>query len=75
MTTDLHKRLEEAADKYADGWRNCVSAGNGFLAGAEHGYKEAIEVAKELLLEQGKIDTLDAVELDMQMNKLWEEKK
>lgn len=49
MDKQSRKRLEEAADKYADGRRNCISAGNGFLAGAEYGYKEAIARAKEWL--------------------------
>lgn len=47
MTDELRKRIEEAADEYAYGRHNCISAGNGFIAGAEFGYKEAIAQAKE----------------------------
>ena len=49
MTDELRKRIEEAADEYAYGRHSCITAGNGFIAGAEFGYKEAIAQAKEWL--------------------------
>lgn len=66
MNAVLQKRLEEAADTYADkhGFRVPYDGSNnfydetdvkaskdGFLAGAKQGYKEAIKVAKEWLKE------------------------
>ena len=48
MEKDLCKRLEEAAEKHCN---NVTIAMDDFKAGAEFGYKEAIEVAKEWLLE------------------------
>lgn len=51
MNEDLHKRLEKAADIYAKRiWDNLMEvhiSKKDFLAGAELGYKEAIEMAKE----------------------------
>lgn len=76
MNEQLRKRLDEAADNYAEkhGFRVPYNGSNnfydetdvkaskdGFLAGAELGYKEAIEMAKEWLL--GKI----CIEIDAQM--------
>ena len=82
MDEQLRKRLEEAADKYADGRRNCISAGNGFLAGAEYGYKEAIAVAKEWMNDNAR-NYVNGVlwaehmmsDLETFMNILWEEQK
>lgn len=80
MDEQLRKRLEKAADKYAYGRRNCISAGNGFIAGAEYGYKEAIKQAKEWLKENAhdysfSNEGCDALLIDFErnMNKLWEE--
>lgn len=65
MTEETRKRIEEAAIEYADnhGFRIPYDGSNnfyddidvkvskeGFLAGAEYGYKEAIKVAKEWLI-------------------------
>lgn len=53
MNEQLRKRLEEAADIYAKRiWNNLLEvhiSKTDFLAGAELGYKKAIEVAKEWL--------------------------
>lgn len=90
MTTDLHKRLEEAAeqetlnilrinDNYAASHRIV------FIRGTEYGYKEAIKMAEEWLLNNasnyessitGAVfhqQLAEAFEIDM--NKLWEETK
>lgn len=110
MGKDLHKRLEEAAEKYVasreDGVTVKVDKGSreetvlklclelchsDYIAGAEHGYKEAIAQAREWLKEHSKTehysdgapycDTPFATQEDMldtfdfDMNKLWEEKK
>lgn len=94
MNTDLHKRLEEAAEKYctdngllSGACASQISYGHscmhdGFIAGAELGYKEAINVAKEWLknfLDSEDCEYLDnsipANEFETAMNKLWEEQK
>ena len=55
MEKDLHKRLEEAArksfeERYPDGIDLYKDAQiDGFIAGAEYGYKEAIAQAKRWL--------------------------
>lgn len=55
MNTELRKRLEEAAKEYAINDDSLIdscdttSVSDGFLAGAELGYKEAVKVAKEWL--------------------------
>ena len=92
MTADLHKRLEEAADKYIkiitpdDIPYYHRNVKQGYIAGAESGYKEAIKMAEGWLNEKvydgkywGRDDEgafLDADELladfEADMNKLWE---
>lgn len=85
MDEQLRKRLEEAADIYAKRiWKDLLEihiSKTDFIAGAEHGYKEAIEVAKEWLKEHWG-DYYAPVEwrnltadFEADMNKLWEEKK
>lgn len=55
MNTDLQKRIEEAAEKYALSLqlpsieRTYYATRDNFKAGAEHGYKVAIALAKEWL--------------------------
>lgn len=62
MEKDLHKRLEEAADRHckcdaclsehkATGgcWKEICPPHSAYIAGAEYGYKEAIAQAKEWL--------------------------
>lgn len=90
MNKDLRKRLEEAAKKYADEYVvgdvaiivDLIHevAKESFLAGAEYGYKEAIEAAKEWMKEHyhlfehfDKDEVISDFEADM--NKLWEEQK
>lgn len=79
MDTELRKRLEEAAEKYAKKVvPECISSYEeyfedtkaDFRNGAKFGYKEAIKSAKKWLEEHGKLDKLDLVEFDMEMNKL-----
>lgn len=65
-TTPYMVGLDEGAHNGAE---------DGFLAGAEYGYKEAIEVAKEWLEKHGTLDELDLVEFDVVMNELLEVKK
>lgn len=38
-------------------------------------FKEAVAQLRKWLYEHGKLDKLDLVEFDMEINKLWEEKK
>lgn len=58
MDEQLRKRIEEAAEKYINNHSNYLCSAflqdrlkEAHIAGAEHGYKEAIEVAKEWLKE------------------------
>lgn len=95
MNEELRKRMEEAADNYAEkhGFRVPYDGSNnfydetdvkaskeGFLAGAEYGYKEAIGLAKEWLFVNGVFSRKTCGELkqyladfEAYMNKLWEE--
>ena len=91
MEKDLHKRLEKAAENFSDEFPNAAALKIGFLGGAEYGYKEAIEVAKEWLKSSffqclGEDDNIhwdssydditEALEFfEADVNKLWEEKK
>lgn len=106
MNTDLLKRLEKAADDFAEkhGFRvpyngsndfydktDVMASKDGFLEGAEYGYKEAIKVAKEWLrnnvhryiyavnedgIPQAGIGAaVFAEDFEKDMNKLWEETK
>lgn len=100
MTNDLHKKLEKAANDFADkhGFRIPYDGSNnfydttdvkaskdGFLAGAELGYKEAITQAKEWLKNSVSDYTATYIvgcskgefitNFETNMNKLWEEKK
>lgn len=96
MNKDLRKRLEKAAkksyrDRYPEGLELYKDAQiDGFIAGAEFGYKEAIKVAKEWLNEHSHISeeavgnvhcstimTMNGILADFEndMNKLLEDKK
>lgn len=82
MDEQLRKRLEEAADIYAKRiWNNLLEvhiSKTDFLAGAELGYKEAIEVAKEWMNDNAR-NYVDGVlwaehmmsDLETFMNELW----
>lgn len=60
MNEELRKRIEEVAIEYAINDDSIIdscdtsSVSNGFIVGAEYGYKEAIKVAKEWLVKQDK---------------------
>lgn len=75
MDSELRKRLEEAAEEYGKGYKTSLALEAGFMKGAEFGYKEAIEKAKEWLKQRPMLDSLDLVEFEMYMNKPWEDKK
>ena len=97
MTPDLHKRLEEAAeqaglkafnnayDHLETGEVCCLCqeiAYNNYRVGAELGYKEAIEVAKEWIAIKGVFNGNTCGDLrqyitnfETDMNKLLEDKK
>ena len=92
MNTELRKRLEEAAKEYEPDAFDAdyiLPAREGFIvsskraafrAGAEYGYKEAVEVAKDWLKENYHLfDHFDKDEVisdfEADMNKLWEEEK
>lgn len=58
MDEEMRKRLEEAAEKYINNHNNYLCSAflkdrlkEAHIAGAEHGYKEAITQAKEWLKE------------------------
>lgn len=91
MEKDLRNRLEEAArksfeERYPDGIDLYKDAQiDGFIAGAEHGYKEAIALVKEWWWEnidalfghkitKDEFDNLIA-DFESDMNKLWEDEK
>lgn len=86
MTTDLHKRLEEAAEKYQKEYETTERVA--FTHGAVWGYKEAVAMAKEWLSEtsikkylydsDGRRwfnTTKFTTDFETNMNKLWEKKK
>ena len=102
MDAEMRKRLEEAAKIHSKCGNNCAKKDilgrkvckkycteyNSFLSGAEHGYKEAIKVAKEWLKDSMYKDlsvgyapllqsfaTVEHVidAFENNMNKLWEE--
>lgn len=84
MDTELRKRLEEAADKYIKIITEDIpyyhkEVKQGFMVGAEQGYKEAITQAKKWLKKQlidcdyTYLDDELIVNFEADMNKLWEE--
>lgn len=88
MNTELRKRLIEAAEKYIktitpdDIPYYHKDVKQGFIAGAEYGYKEAITQAKEWIGDICyKVGFSNATiskcveSFETEMNKLWEEKK
>ena len=78
VDAEMRKRLKEAAEiaqKKVTPNQDWGDIYHGFKKGAEFGYKEAIKAAKKWLDEQGKLDQLDLVEFDMEMNKPLEEQK
>lgn len=90
MNTELHKRLEEAADNFIghpyeiEEGIDITDKRTAFKAGAELGYKEAIKAAKEWLMGYFVVDNslMSASGCDLflrafetDMNKLLEEQK
>lgn len=86
MNTNLHKRLKKEKHKYAYMLTPMSSlhyseeygrAATAFMRGAEHGYKEAVKVAKELLEKKLSYIPMKGflADFEAEMNKLLEEKK
>ena len=84
MDKEMRKRLEKAAEEYAETYKASLqkTAFRSFVAGAEHGYKEAIKQAKEWI-ERANATLpacynsfeIDTEKFETDMNELWEEKK